>query len=137
MESDLIAKLKAVAAVAALVGTRVYVKVPQDTEYPLIRITRISSNSAQHTGGAAGICQAIVQIDCISRTVTSAKNVVEEVREAMMGWRGTQGDTVFRSILLTDRRDLDEPDEQGGELGHFGESMDFTITYQESIPSFA
>lgn len=137
MEADLIARLKAVAAVVALVAARVYVRVPQGAIYPLIRIQRISSDHAQDMEGASGICQALIQIDCISRTVTSAKDVAEEVRKALQGWKGTQGGTTFRSILLTDQRDLDEPDEQGGETGHYGVSMDFTVAYVESIPVFA
>lgn len=136
MERDLIARLKAVAGVSALAGTRVYVVVPQGSAYPLIRLQRITSDHAQATSGGAGLCQAIVQIDCIARLVADAKDLANEVRDALMGWSGTQGDTSFRSVLLMDQRDLDEPDQQGGETGHFGVSLDFKVSYVESIPSF-
>ena len=137
MEADLIARLLDVAGVTALVGSRVYVKPPQDATYPLIRIQRIGSEHAHEMEGAAGICQALTQIDCIGRQVKDVKTLVEQVRQAIQGFKGTQGSTTFRSILLTDQRDLDEPDQQGGETGHFRTVMDFTITYVESIPSFA
>lgn len=137
MEADLIARLKAVTGVTDLVSTRVYGVVPQGATYPLIRLQRIGSEHHHHAGGAAGVVQALVQIDCIGRLMSEAKNVAEQVRLALQGWDGTQGDTTFQSVLLTDQRDLEESDQQGGELGHFGVSMDFTVTYQESIPSFS
>jgi hypothetical protein len=137
VEIDLIARLKAVAGVSALVSTRIYGgRVPQSAIYPLIRIQRIGSDHAQDTSGASGLCQALMQIDCFGKLVADAKSVAEQVRLALQGWRGTQGSTNFRSILLTDQRDLDEHDQQGGELGFYGVSMDFTVSFVESIPSF-
>ena len=137
MEADLIARLKSVAGVSNLVGTRVFGHVQQGEGYPLARIQRIGSEHSHDMAGASGICKALVQIDCVSRIVKDAKDVAEAVRLAIQGWKGTQGDTNFRSILLTDQRDLDEPDQQGGETGHSRVVMDFTVTYQESVPSFA
>lgn len=136
MDEDLRSRLLAVAGVTNLVGQRVYFRVPQDATYPLIRMQLIGSNHHHDNDGAAGIAQALVQIDCIDQMVSDAKAVSRQVRLALQGFRGTQGDTNFRSILLSDQRDLDQPDVQGGETGHYGVSMDFTVTYVESIPAF-
>lgn len=134
MEADLISRLEAVTGVTNLVSSRIYVMVPQNAIYPLIRMQRIGSDHNQEMNGSAGVVEAIVQIDCIGRKAKQAKDVAEQVRLALQGWKGSQGGTEFRSILLTDQRDLEEPDQQGGEFGHFRVSMDFTVTYQESIP---
>lgn len=136
MNVDLKDQLLSISEITNLVGQRVFFHVPQDTTYPLVRMQQIGGDHHHHTEGAAGLAQALMQIDCIGRLVADAKSVAEQVRLALQGWSGTQGSTTFQSVLLLDQRDLNEPDNQGGETGHYAVSMDFMVSYVESVPSF-
>ena len=62
------ARILALAAVTALVGTRVYMqRVPQSPVYPLVRVQFIDDQSPYHLRGPVGTTTARVQVDAIAR----------------------------------------------------------------------
>lgn len=138
MESALRTRLLAVPGVASLVGSSgVHVgNVPQGSSYPRIRLQRISTDHAHCQEGGAGIATAITQVDCHARTAKRAKQAADAVRTAVQGWKGASGSVDFRSILLDGERDQFEPDQKGGEQGHYTVQVDLQIHFVESIPTY-
>ena len=69
-EAAVIARLASLAAVTAIVGTRIYqLKAPQQGATPYVRVERISGVTDYHTRGADALQRARIQIDaCAAET---------------------------------------------------------------------
>src|SRR5688572_11729988 len=69
-EAAVIARLSSLAAVTAIVGTRIYqLKAPQQGATPYVRVERISGLTDYHTRGADALQRARIQIDaCAAET---------------------------------------------------------------------
>lgn len=62
------ARILAITAVTALVGTRVYMqKLPESPKYPLVRVQFIDDAVPFHLRGPVGVTPARIQVDAIAR----------------------------------------------------------------------
>jgi hypothetical protein len=129
VEESLRARLLADTAVAALVGTRVtWIDRPQGATLPAVTLQIISPGRAYTHGGADGLADTRVQIDCWGASYASAKalarSVIPAVEPAL-----TQGATKFSQSFLDASRDMPVEDLEGGVMV-YRVSQDFIVWHQ-------
>jgi hypothetical protein len=130
IESALRTRALSVAAVSALIGTRMYPgKLPQDPTYPAVTYTRISGPRLYSHQGATGLAEGRFQFDCWAASYSAAKSTAAAVRESLEGFRGTVGSDVIASIFAVHEADSYEPQE--GDEGDWRVSLDFWVRYEE------
>jgi hypothetical protein len=90
------ARIMAIAAVTALVGTRVYMqKLPESPKYPLVRVQFIDDAVPFHLRGPVGVRPARIQVDAIARdgsgvdSYDSAARVLEAIDGDGLGKQAT------------------------------------------------
>jgi hypothetical protein len=106
MEAALLAKLLATAGVTALVSTRInWTRRPQGEALPCIVLHRIDGTPDYHHGGASGLVESRVQVDCWGASYKTAKGVARAVEAAVTAQTFTQGAIRFDVILIADERD--------------------------------
>lgn len=115
-----IGRLEAVAAVTALVSTRIYQGVlPASFPTPAIRVQRISEDEFMHTRGSNGVFRTRVQVDSVSSAanpIAQAQAVDAAVRgngagTSLVGWTGTVGGVEVLAILPITVREGYDADE--------------------------
>lgn len=112
METALRSKLKADAAVSALVGSRVdWNERPQKSQLPAIVLQLIADNRSQHMGGFDTFTQTRVQIDCFAETAKTSVELANAVIAAIVP--ASTGSTEFLRGFINDVRDLGENTETG------------------------
>jgi len=121
------------AAVAAMVGTRVYpMHLPQGYTLPAISYQMISAPRAWSTTGPVGQVQARVQVDCWAETYDGAKSLSNGVRLALDNFRGTLGtgdeamDNVGTISMVAYRDGFNTTTE------NYGVILEFYVPYFES-----
>ena len=137
MEEALRALLAADAAVAALVGARIYpVEIPQGADMPALVYTRISGPRDHAFSGPTGLAMARVQVDAYAdpaasaSAYASAKGLIRAVRQAVDGYRGASAGTEIGGIFSDDERDFRE-EGVSGVSRRARVSMDLICWYQE------
>jgi hypothetical protein len=106
MEAALMAKLLASASITALVSTRInWSRRPQGSALPCIVLHRIDGTPDVHHGGASGLVQSRVQVDCWGASYGAAKAIARAVETAVTAQTFTQGAIRFDVILVADERD--------------------------------
>lgn len=103
-EDAVVARILALPAVTAIVGTRVWqLLLPQSATLPAVRVQRISGvEMGAHTRGARGVAWARIQIDAVAgvRDGANAYTTASELAEAIagdgattgvLGWKGSIG----------------------------------------------
>lgn len=90
IEQALYDHLRLDAAVAALVGTRIYPDLaPQEPEPPLLVYQRISTPRDYSQSGETGLVNPRFQITCVAKTTTQLRNLADAVRFRLNGFKGT------------------------------------------------
>jgi hypothetical protein len=119
--------LKANAAVAAVVGARVYRTIPTDAVKPFIAVARIDKMPETPTSSAT-YAMGRVQCTAFASTDAAAENLSELIGNAMEG----QQDTVISGVPIVEIEDAGAvPDNSDGPtLGTYRDNHDFKITYQ-------
>lgn len=85
------------AAVTALVGSRVYVQIlPQRPTLPAVRLQKIDEQQGMQFRGVIGMARARVQVDAVSTTREASLAIDQAIAGAgdasgLLGWRGTAG----------------------------------------------
>lgn len=126
METDLRDKILGNAAVAALIGTRMY---PESAAYgtalPCLVMQRISTHHTHSHSGISGYAVARMQITALAETPEGRIALGEAVRLAIDAFVGTQGSFYF-AIYLADTRDdyLDD-------VPVYRRQLDFEVQYNE------
>jgi len=119
------ARLLMIAAVTALVATRVYLdKLPQSPTYPCVRVTLISEVSSAHLRGGDALKPARIQVDAYAREVSGVDpyalvaTLAQAINGAddgsgLNGWRGSLGSPAceIAGIFRVDRRRAYDPEE--------------------------
>jgi hypothetical protein len=78
------------AAIAAIVGTRIYpIVLPQGQVQTSIVYTRISGFGDNHMLGPSGLSRPRIQIDCWSQSADTAAQLANLVKERVDGFRGS------------------------------------------------
>lgn len=129
------------AAIASLVGTRIY---PQRAESgaarPYITYAKIGNDHVHHQGGAAGLTSAMRQLDVWADSALSAESVYDALRTALDGMSGTMGtgayETTVESILIVDDDEGFEKPTDGSQQATYRHRVDITIWHRETVPTF-
>lgn len=134
MEEAIRSRLLGGAAVASLVGTRMYpLVVPQAVDLPAIAYYRVSSFPIMAHDGAVGLTQARLQLTLVGRGYTEAKELADAVRARLNGFRGVSEGVTLDAVTLTDEADEDMPDSGSQPLGE-GRVVfqDYFVMYRSS-----
>jgi hypothetical protein len=137
VDSDLRAFILADAAVAALIGTRLYPAImPQDPVLPATTYQWISAIRYPNMDDAGGLSTARVQVDCWSDSKAEALEVFEAIRLALDGYRGAFGSIPVYGAFLESERESYEPATDAGTgsgVALYRRSGDYVITYEEAL----
>jgi hypothetical protein len=115
-----ISRLESIAAVTALVSTRIYGGVlPQSPTLPAIRVQDIGEVRAQHLRGSDGVVRQRVQIDSVAaggNPVTTAQAVDTAIvgdasGSALLGFKGTAGGVVIHNVEPGTKREVYDAEE--------------------------
>lgn len=129
METILYSLLAGDAAIAAIVGTRIYPNfIPQDADLPALIYQQISGYRHHTNAGALGLAVPRVQINCWAVTYAAADDLADKVRIKLDGYSGTVSSTKVFSILLSD--EVDAPVITGA-VTRYCKSLDFEISIEE------
>ncbi len=92
IEEALVAHLLANAGVIAYVGNRIYpLVIPEGVELPAIAYQRISTPRESTHSGPSGLASPRFQFSCVSGKYSEANGLVNAVRRALDGYKGTMG----------------------------------------------
>lgn len=139
IEEAVVARILTLAAVTALVSTRVYLdRLPQEPTYPCVRVQLIDEPEWYHLRGG-GFYIARIQVDAFARAVSGvnpyalAATVAAAVHGDDQGsglscWTGDEGSPELhvQACLRVDRRRYYDPDE----LRVLTMSQDYQVTYR-------
>lgn len=102
MPTDLRTKILAASPVSAIIATRFYPDLlPQDVVYPCASLVLVGgTEDATLASGTCGIADDRVQINAWATTRKAAWELMDLIREAIIGYQGTTGTTVFGCIRL-------------------------------------
>lgn len=99
------------AAIAALVGTRIYpIILPQTPTFPAITYTKVGAGRYVQHGGSVGVIDTTIQIDCYDTTILGAKNLAAAVVARCHALAGTYSTTKIFLASVINELDLSEPD---------------------------
>ena len=127
-EAALIAALKTDAAVAALVGGRVFIAgARQGADYPYLTVQRISTEGAAYLDGAADLEWPRFQVDAWSGQALEALELMQAVRAAIDAIEITAAGLTFTATFQDQRGPA--PDE---ETRNFRVSHDYLIWHERS-----
>jgi len=111
IEGAVNALLCADAAVAALVGARVYSgNGPQEATLPAVVITRISTTRELAHSGPSGLAEARLQVSCYARTYDQAKDLAAKVVACLDGYSGTVGGEKIQRAEVVNELDFYDAD---------------------------
>lgn len=131
MEEDLIARLGADSAVAALVGARIgWGGRWREDALPVVVLTMVYPGRDYDHAGPDGLDNPRVQFDCLAQTAITAAALKRAVT-ACMETPATVGGTRFWNGFLEGESWIDEGEQDGGEP-LFRVSLDFTFMHEEA-----
>ena len=105
------------------------------TEYPILTFQPISTVHDHTRAGAAGVATTRMQFDCWSDSKLESIQLAEALRQVMHGYIGTMGTQHIAFCKLENEITLDEKP-TAGENWLYRRSVDYMITYSESVPTF-
>lgn len=112
-EADLVARLRANATIAGMVGTRIYWEErPQGSGLPAILLTGVGGERRQHMDGPMATQSLRTQFDCMAPTKAQAVTLRQAVT-ALIEAPGTAGTTDFQggfTTVLPGRSDINTVD---------------------------
>lgn len=111
MEEVITGALLADAGVTALASTRVsWVVRPQGAATPSVTLHRISGRRDYHFGGASGLVESRLQVDCWAATYPAVKALARAVRDVLSGMT-TASPPALRGLFIDVEADGYEPGE--------------------------
>jgi hypothetical protein len=126
-EAFIVARLAEVSAVTALVGTRVYPGVaPTNAIRPYVVYTRITTPRVRSTKGLSHLASPRYQIDAWAASALEAKAVIDAVRDALDGYKGTLVGVRVGGVITQD--ESADSEIEAGLYRHRGE---FTVWHDE------
>jgi hypothetical protein len=109
IEEAVVARLRGFSGLIALLGSGnngIYAHLqPQDPVYPTIVYTRISAQRVTAMGADPGVVHSRFQFDAYGILAKDARDVSEQVRQALERWRGTSGATVIQDSFIDNVQD--------------------------------
>ncbi|HEY1068854.1 MAG TPA: DUF3168 domain-containing protein [Pirellulales bacterium] len=123
IEAALIARLKATAAVTAIVGQRVYGETsPQKATLPFVTVT--VDRDARETHGK--LVSALATVNCRAKDAAGAGALAAAVA-SLHGYRGPAAGVAVRGIFDEGWSNIDDADDAGGELGVRGRGVQLRV----------
>jgi hypothetical protein len=93
--------LAGVAGINALVGDRVYQRVPRGAAYPHVRIIRTDIDYHPTLDGTANrLVNEMIEVDSLGVTAATAVAVDVAVRTALADWSGTAAGVVVEAVII-------------------------------------
>jgi hypothetical protein len=142
IEQGLAKYLSAHSGVKSLIGDRLYPETAPDdpTDYPLVTYQTISDVQPMTLANAAGYGVARVQLDCWGKAgrqgYKQVKDVAEQLRLALHGYRGTMGDYFVQESRIDNMSDGGDAPAFGRGLKDSRVSVDVFLWYSDSVPTF-
>lgn len=112
---------------------------PVGASLPLVTYNRMGSSHGKFLNGAIGQAEARFQLDCYASDDTgysAVKNIADVLRLKLDGYRGWMGTTFVNDCEISNQTDFYDPPQHAGDFGTHRVSLDVTIVYQETRPSF-
>ena len=132
IETGLRGALLADAAVAALVGTRIYpVVLPQAPQYPAISFQTISGESHYALGGHSGLASPRIQVDCWAESFDAVMALRSAVIACLGGYRGTVAGVTIQGMFKVAEVDAFEPELTQTGARIWRKTLDFNIWFEE------
>lgn len=138
IETAMFSYLSGKPAITAIVTTRIYAtSPPSNPTYPFITFQILNDEPRHHMLAASGITEVRLQIDAWAFLVSERRDISEELRKVLDGFRGLMGTELLdvRYCFLENRNTFQEPDKQGKNLPVHRASLDFAIWHVESLPT--
>ncbi len=133
VEHAIVDRLKANAAVNALVSTRIAPwEQTQSMPLPHISYLRVSTNREHIMAGSAGFAHAMIQVDCWAATYSAAKDLAEAVRKTLDGYHGTTQGHYIGVIQNTIDRDVPQRLSTGSERSLFRVMQEYRVSFRET-----
>lgn len=135
LEEAIYARLMAVAALTALVGTRIYPeRAPSGATRPYLSYFQVSRVGEVTLGGSGGLTTRRYQLDIWDDSYLGAKALAEQVRLALDSFHGTVAGVPFNATLVNE---LDIPERGlettvGDPLTHI--AQDYLVMASETKP---
>lgn len=126
------ARLLAIPAVTALVGTRIYnLVLPSNLDtFPAVRVQRISDVEVTHLRGVGALHTARVQVDAFGLSLADVLDVDSAACSGLLGYSGLVDDVVVRSILPTG---VVRDEFESGELNQYRVMRDVFLTWTAAV----
>ena len=136
IEDGIFSHLKSFPAITNLVGSDIYIRIlSQNTNYPAISFSRISSSHVQSMDGPSELGPARIQINCwSSQSPDEALQLAENVRRAMDGFDNDLGDITVQTVTMIDQGDLPNEFSEGqSKIAAFGIRQDYEIFWEDDV----
>lgn len=136
----IIHRLKADAAVGAVIGDRIYADpAPQGTTAPFVTMQTISNPGEDDLGGPVALGSTLIQFDCIGMTPDSAKAAANAINTNLLSIDSDSiGDTGVQVAVSrayrNDRRDDTAGPSDGSDRVVHRTSLDFEFWHAETVP---
>lgn len=128
LEADLRTFLLGGAPIAGKVGQRVYPQVlPQNVAYPAISYEPVSKPRLRDIEGPTGRALPRIRISCWAKTFVAAKELADDVRHRLDGYRGAMGGWTIGSTQLEAEIDLYDDT-----VDAYRTVVDYRLSYVES-----
>ncbi len=126
IEDGIADKLKATAAVTAISGQRVVVRLAGDKTLPRATASKPGGQESIHcSSGATGLQIGPVTVACYGSDYKAARDLATAVRVALDGKTGTFGATTVRMCILQDEQDMSTLPQLDDEVGFPGFMLTF------------
>ena len=110
IEEALYSYLSSHSGLTNLVGNRIYPMIlPQNTALPAVSYQRISAIRERSHEGPSGLAHPRFQFSCWGDTYKQVKDVAEQIRFALDGYKGIMNEVHIDAIYIEDDRDVYDP----------------------------
>jgi hypothetical protein len=106
IEPGFVSYLSGIPGLAALVSNRLYPqRLPESVTMPAIAYRRVSGERMMSHSGPSGVASPRYQMECWGMSYAEAKQVAEQVRIALDGYKGLMGSVPVQGTFVDDDRD--------------------------------
>ncbi len=132
----MVAWLNSIAALTALVGSRIYYADPsQLSQYPCLVISIVNRDYFHNLAGADGVSLATVHLEAISQFESESQACMEAVRNNLDGFRGVQSGVPIGRCFLDDEFDAQTPPLAGSNLWIYHYATEYKVWHRVPTPT--